>query len=282
MPMTIRPLNDAVGVEILDLDLSATLDDSDVSAIQDAFLEHHLLCFRTEPLPRKDFDRLARCFGEPQEQLLRHQRDGDVPTVSILDSTYKTAADKPDDMKQMRLTGWHTDDSYMALPAKATMLQSLQIPDSGGQTGFSNTRKAYDDLTDDVKAHCEGLHAVHEYDTKRAPARAKGLLQVEKDETPDVIHPLIRTNEESGKKAIYLNMNRTDQVEGMSREESDELLDFLTAQMIRPEYHYHHEWRVGDLLLWDNRCLVHSVNMDFPVGQTRLHQRILLKGVKPV
>jgi taurine dioxygenase len=77
-------------------------------------------------------------------------------------------------------------------------------------------------------------------------------------------------------------MNRTDQIVGMERAESDELLDYLVERMTRPEYRYHHEWSVGDLLLWDNRCLVHSVNMDFPVGQTRLHQRILLKGPTPV
>ena len=280
--MKIRPLNDAVGVEIVDLDLTRTLSESDAAAIQDAFLEHHLICFRTNPLSRAAFDQLARYFGDPQAQLLRSQRDDDVPTVSILDSTYTTPDSKPADMNLMRLTGWHTDDSYMSKPAKATMLQSLEIPDSGGQTGFSNTRKAYEDLPDDVKARCEGLQAVHSYDTVRAPATAKGLTKVENDETPDVVHPLIRTNEDSGKKAIYVNMNRTDQIVGMDRAESDALLDVLVERMIRPEYRYHHEWSVGDLLLWDNRCLVHSVNMDFPVGQTRLHQRILLKGDTPV
>jgi taurine dioxygenase len=280
--MKIRPLNDAVGVEIVDLDLTRTLSESDAAAIQDAFLEHHLICFRTNPLSRAAFDQVARYFGDPQAQLLRSQRDDDVPTVSILDSTYTTPDSKPADMNLMRLTGWHTDDSYMSKPAKATMLQSLEIPDSGGQTGFSNTRKAYEDLPDDVKARCEGLQAVHSYDTVRAPATAKGLTKVENDETPDVVHPLIRTNEDSGKKAIYVNMNRTDQIVGMDRAESDALLDVLVERMIRPEYRYHHEWSVGDLLLWDNRCLVHSVNMDFPVGQTRLHQRILLKGDTPV
>ena len=280
--MKIRPLNDAVGVEIVDLDLTRTLSESDAAAIQDAFLEHHLICFRTNPLSRAAFDQVARYFGDPQAQLLRSQRDDDVPTVSILDSTYTTPDSKPADMNLMRLTGWHTDDSYMSKPAKATMLQSLEIPDSGGQTGFSNTRKAYEDWPDDVKARCEGLQAVHSYDTVRAPATAKGLTKVENDETPDVVHPLIRTNEDSGKKAIYVNMNRTDQIVGMDRAESDALLDVLVERMIRPEYRYHHEWSVGDLLLWDNRCLVHSVNMDFPVGQTRLHQRILLKGDTPV
>lgn len=280
--MKIQPLNNAVGIEIQDVDLTRDLSDADASAIQDAFLEHHLICFRSAPLSHAAFDQVARNFGDPQEQLLRKQRDDDVSTVSILNSTYKTTDSKPDDMNLMRLAGWHTDDSYMTKPAKATMLQSLEIPNSGGQTGFANTRKAYEDLPEDVKARCEGLQAIHSYDTKRAPATASALTKMETNETPDVTHPLIRTNDDSGKKAIYVNMNRTDQIVGMDRAESDELLDYLVARMTRPEYRYHHEWSVGDLLLWDNRCLVHSVNMDFPVGQTRLHQRILLKGPTPV
>ena len=106
--------------------------------------------------------------------------------------------------------------------------------------------------------------------------------KVEAEETPDVVHPLIRTHEDTGRKTIYVNTNRTDRIVDMDRAESDALLDEIYEHVTRPEYIYRHEWRVGDLLVWDNRCLMHSVNMDFPVGQTRLHQRILLKGPTPV
>lgn len=280
--LQIRPLSDALGAEVSGLDLTQPQDDKTISAIQQAFLKHHLLCFRSQPLEPSEFARVAGYFGKPQLQLLRKKRHGETPEVSILESTYKRPEDKPDDMRMVRLSGWHTDDSYFAVPAKATMLQSIQIPESGGETKFCNMRKAYIDLPDEKKRRIEGLRAVHGYDTKRAPARAVKLTKEEEAETPPVDHPLVRTHEDTHEKAIYFNSNRTDQVVGMARAESDALLDEIYAHVTQPKYQYHHKWRVGDILLWDNRCLMHAVNMDFPVGQTRLHQRILLQGARPV
>ncbi len=282
MALEIRPLSDALGAEIIGADLTNPLSDEDAKAVDDAFLKYHLLCFRSQPLEPVDFARVARYFGEPQMQLLRNQRHGEVEEVSILESTYKTPEDKPDDLSRVRLSGWHTDDSYFEVPAKATMLQSIVIPDSGGQTKFCNMQKAYEDLPSVKKAELEGLKAVHGYDTQRAPGRPKVRTQQEIDETPEVVHPLIRTHEDTGKKTFYFNSNRTDRIVGWDREESDKLLDQVFAQITKRKYQYHHEWRVGDLLLWDNRCLVHAVNVDYPVGQKRLHQRILLKGERPV
>jgi taurine dioxygenase len=278
----IRPLSEALGAEVIGLDLTRPLSEKDRQAIVAAFLEYHLLCLRSEPLSAQAFARVARYFGEPQLQLLRHQRHGEVPEVSILESTYKSPEDKPDELTRVRLSGWHTDDSYFAVPAKATMLQALQIPQSGGETRFCNTRKAYEDLPDETKRRIDGLKAVHCYDTMRAPARAYARSEQEAAETPDVVHPLVRTHEDTGEKAIYFNSNRTDRVEGLERAESDALLDQIHAHMTQPRYRYDHRWRVGDILLWDNRCLIHSVNVDFPVGQKRVHQRILLKGTRPV
>ena len=280
--MEIRPLSDALGAEVTGVDLSQPLDDETRKRLHAAFLEYHLLCFRGDPLTPADFAQVSRIFGEPQLQLLRDRRDGETPEVSILNSTYRNPEDKPDDMRLVRLSGWHTDDSYFAAPAKATLLQSIEIPDSGGQTSFCNMERAYQDWPEEKKRGADGLEAVHGYDTMRAPARATKRSKQEVDETPDVVHPLIRTHDETGQKTIYVNTNRTDRIVGMDRAASDALLDEIYAHVTRPEYVYRHEWRVGDLLIWDNRCLMHSVNMDFPVGQTRLHQRILLKGAKPV
>lgn len=280
--MEIRPLCDAVGAEVTGVDLTRPLDDDTRKRIHEAFLQYHLLCFRGEPITADEFSRVARIFGEPQLQLIRAKRHGETPEVSILNSTYETPEDKPDDLRLMRLTGWHTDDSYFAEPAKATLLQSIEIPASGGQTSFCNMEKAYEDWPAEKKTRAEGLMAVHSYDTMRTPARATTRTREEEAETPDVVHPLIRTHDETGRKTIYVNTNRTDRIVGMDRAESDALLDETCEHVTRPEYIYRHEWRVGDLLVWDNRCLMHAVNMDFPVGQTRLHQRILLRGPKPV
>ena len=278
----IEPLSEALGAEITGLTLSDPLDEARLAAIREAFLEHHLLCFRGDVLTPADFARVARVFGEPQLQLYRNQRVDGVPEVSMLESTYQSAEDKPDDLTLVRLSGWHTDDSYFAMPAKATMLQVLSQPSSGGETRFCNTRKAYEDLDDDMKQRLGALRAVHSYDTERAPGRAPKRSAVEQAETPDVVHPLIRMHEDTGQKAIYFNPNRTDNIVDMDRKSSDELLDWLYTHITQPKYRYDHAWRPGDILLWDNRCLIHSVNTDFPVGEKRLHQRILLKGTRPV
>jgi taurine dioxygenase len=280
--LEIRPLSDALGAEVSGLDLTQPLDDEMKTKIRDAFLKYHLLCFRSQPLEAAEFARVAGYFGRPQLQLIRKRRHGETPEVSVLESTYKRPEDKPDDMRLVRLSGWHTDDSYFEAPAKATMLQSIEIPDSGGETKFCNMRQAWLDLPEETRRRLDGLRAVHSYDTKRAPARAIKLTDEEKDETPDVEHPLIRTHEDTGEKTIYFNSNRTDRIVGMDREESDALLDMIYTHVTQPKYQYHHKWRVGDILLWDNRCMMHAVNMDFPVGQTRLHQRILLEGARPV
>lgn len=282
MTLQISPLCDALGAEVSGLDLSRPMTAEQNEAVREAYLEHHLLCFRGPPLSAADFAAVARQFGEPQVQLLRQQRHDAVPEVSMLDSTYAKPEDKPGDLRQMRLSGWHTDDSYFEKPAKATLLQAIEIPDSGGQTSFCNTRAAYEDLDAAEKQRLDGLYAAHRYDTPRAPVRPKTRSGAEERETPEVVHPLVRTHEDTGRKAIYFNPNRTDRVVDVSHRESEDVLEWLDARMTRAQYRYDHEWRIGDLLIWDNRCLVHAVNMDFPVGQTRLHQRTLLRGEKPV
>ena len=281
MVLEIRPLNDALGAEISGLDLSQTLSSENNDAIQNAFLKHHLLCFRSDPLRPQEFADLSRHFGDPQIQLIRKSRHNEVPEISVLDSTYKKPEDKPVDFKLSRKAGWHTDDSYFEVPAKVTLLQSMKIPDSGGHTRFCNTRRAYEDLSGADKIRVKCLFAVHAYDTMRAAARAQKRTKQEELETPEVVHPLIRTHEDTGAKAFYFNPNRTDRLVNMERAESDAMLDWVYDTITQDKYRYDHKWRVGDILIWDNRCLVHSVNVDFPVGQTRLHQRILLKGSRP-
>ena len=282
MSIEIRPLSEALGAEARGLDLARPIASRDVKALRAAFLDCHLLCLRADPIDAASFARLARHFGEPQLQLLREFRHDAVPEVSFLRSTYERPEDKPGDLANVRLSGWHTDDSYFEVPAKITMLQALAIPDSSGETRFCNTRKAYDDMPDETKRRLDGLEAVHGYDTMRAPARAYARTGNEENETPDVVHPLVRSHEDTGRKAIYFNSNRTDRVVGMERGDSDALLDAIHEHITQPRYRYDHRWQLGDVLIWDNRCVIHSVNTDYPVGQKRLHQRILLKGTRPV
>ncbi|MGR9090096.1 MAG: TauD/TfdA dioxygenase family protein [Gammaproteobacteria bacterium] len=281
MVLSTNLLDSALGVEITGFDPAARIDDEVTATIEAALLEYHLVCLRCVPLGASEFAHLASGLGEPQLQLLRDARDASVPEVSVFDSTYKTADAKPADLRLDRRSGWHTDDSYFAEPAKVTLLQAIEIPDTGGETRFCNAQAAYEDLGVADKAAYTGLRAVHSYDTPRAPARAQARKPEEEADTTDVEHPLIRTHDITGRKAIYFNSNRTDRIVGMNRRDSDDLLDRIHGHMTQSKYQYHHRWRTGDILIWDNRSVTHSVNMDFPVGQRRIHQRILLRGGVP-
>ncbi len=282
MALEIERLSEALGAEVRGLDLARPLNRATRGALGQALLDHHLLCIRSEPLSARDFAAVAGYFGKPQMQLIRSRYDAQAPEVSVHVSTYGTPADKPADLGTVRLSGWHTDDSYFATPAKATLLQSLALPESGGETRFCNTERAYADLPGAMKRRLDGARAVHRYATGRAAAPPVKLTAAEESEVPEVVHPLVRTHEETGRKAIYFNPNRTDSVVGLERAASDALLDAIEDHMTQPKYRYNHPWRLGDILVWDNRCLVHSVNVDYPVGQERRHQRILLEGTAPV
>ena len=200
------------------------------------------------------------------------------PEISILTSTYKNIKDKPKNPMLNRRNGWHTDHSFKINPPKATILHAHEIPSKGGHTRFCNTNRAYEDLAKNKKNILDNLDAVHCYDTKRAPARPVKRSLEEIIDTPDVIHPLIRTHDETKIKSIYFNANRTDRIVGKSHNESNKILDEIDNHITQDKYRYDHKWETGDIIIWDNRCLIHSVNVDYPIKEPRIHLRTLIKG----
>lgn len=281
MNLEIRPLSEALGAEVLGGNFAEPLSAAVVEQLNSAFLAYHLLCLRGTPLSPKAFFQVAGYFGTPFTETTRSHWDGDVPEISRLESTYKTQDAKPEHPSLNRRSGWHTDHSFKEVPPKATLLHGHEIPSEAGQTRFCNTENAYKDLPAATKQRLEGLMAVHSYNTERAPVRAMERTAEEIAETPDVVHPLVRTHDETGEKALYFNSNRTDRVVGLKRTESDQLLDHIHDRMTQPQYRYDHNWCVGDTVVWDNRCLIHSVNVDYPVGESRIHLRTLIKGNRP-
>ena len=281
MTLEIRPLSDALGAEAIGVNFKEPLSSEVVNDIKVAFLKYHLLCLRSDPLNPKQLFNLASHFGIPFSETTRSQWVDGISEISRLDSTYKSEEEKPKNPKLNRRSGWHTDHSFKEIPPKATILHGHEIPSKAGHTCFCNTEKAYEDLPTDTKRRLKGLIAVHSYDTMRAPARAIERTPAEIAETPDVEHPLIRVHDETGNKAIYFNSNRTDRIVGLKRNESDLLLDQIHQHMTQGKYRYDHSWSVGDVVIWDNRCLIHSVNVDYPVGEQRIHLRTLIKGKRP-
>lgn len=274
------PLRGPLGARIENLDLAEAGKPAIAAVLRKALGDCLLLEIPGKPMTPEQTRDLAAVFGKPRAQLLRYKRSSAVPEVSIMVSTLM--ADGTTDKTALRSEDWHTDDSYMAAPAKATLLHSIAIPGRGGDTWFCNMRQAYEALPAATRARIDGLRAMHAYDTVRARNRPSPRTTEEIAETPGVEHPLVRTHADNGRKALYLNFNRLDRIVGLERTESDALLDELAGHCRQPRFHYAHKWAVGDTVIWDNRATMHRVDVDYPMGEKRIMQRVLIEGGRPV
>lgn len=274
------PLNAALGARIEGLDRADATKPEVGAILNKALGERLLVVVPGTPMSASEMRDFSTAFGTPRAQLLRYKRNDAVPEVSTMVSTIM--GDGTTDKTAIRAEDWHTDDSYMAVPAKATLLHAMEIPSHGGRTWFCNMHTVYEALPEATRRRIDGRRAMHAYDTARARNRPSPRTPQEIAETPDIEHPLVRTHPDTGRKALYLNFNRLDRIVGMERDESDALLDELAAEARKPQHHFAHEWTVGDCVIWDNRATMHRVDVDYPVGERRIMQRVLIEGDKPV
>ena len=277
--MKVVPLNAPLGARIEGICWQDATKPGVASVLNKALGDHLLVVVSGQPMTAPLMRDFASAFGKPRAQLLRYKRNNEVPEVSTMVSTLM--ADGTTDKTALRSEDWHTDDSYMAVPAKATLLHNMETPSHGGRTWFCNMHTVYEALPEATRKRIDGKRAMHGYDTARARNRPSARTAQEIAETPDVEHPLVRTHPDTGRKALYLNFNRLDRIVGMERAESDELLDELAAEARKPQHHFGHEWTVGDCVIWDNRATMHRVDVDYPVGERRIMQRVLIEGDKP-
>jgi taurine dioxygenase len=163
------------------------------------------------------------------------------------------------------------------------MLFAVELPSSGGDTQYVNMHDAYDDLPEETKHRIDGLKAVHTYLSKHSP-RVLGPMSEESRRNlhPPSIHPLVRTNPENGRKALFLNPVRMESVAGMEDKDALALIDGLMRHATQKKYEYRHRWRHGDWVLWDNRSVMHQANADYDMTQRRYLYRLMLKGETPV
>jgi taurine dioxygenase len=277
--MQVVPLNAPLGARIEGICWEEASKPEVASALNRALGEHLFVVVQGKPMTAPQMRDFAKAFGAPRAQLLRYKRNSEVPEVSTMVSTLMV--DGTTDRTALRSEDWHTDDSYMAVPAKATLLHSMEIPSRGGRTWFCNMQTVYEGLPESTRKRIDGKRAIHAYDTARARNRPSARTAQEIAETPDAQHPLVRTHPDTGRKALYLNFNRLDRIVGLDRAESDELLDELAAEARKPCHHFGHHWSVGDCVVWDNRATMHRVDVDYPVGERRIMQRVLIEGDRP-
>jgi len=276
----IVPCSGPLVVRIEGLNRSRAAEPAIAALLNRSLAEHLLVVVPGDRMAPADTLAFARAFGTPRTQLLRYKRSGDVPEVSVMVSTLM--ADGTTDKTAIRAEDWHTDDSYFAVPAKATLLHGMEVPSHGGATWFCNMHSVFEALPETLQRRIDGRRAVHGYDTPRARNRPSARTPQEIAETPDVEHPLVRTHPDTGRKALYINPNRLDRIVGLERAESDALLDELADEARKPRHHFGHVWSAGDIVIWDNRATMHRVEIDYPMGEARVMQRVLIEGEKPV
>jgi taurine dioxygenase len=261
------------------LDLNRPLDQTTRALLRAALHDSLVLCIRDQQLQPVAFRDAMANFGTPvaRRQLAQHP---DCRYVNIISSEDRD--ELGDGKRLVNGAHWHTDDSFMREPCSLTMLYGVEVPSCGGDTQFANMYLAYADLPDGLKRVIDGLKVVHKYNSSRKGTRVAKLSAAAMAVMPDAVHPLVRTHPETGRRALYLNPNRMEQIVGLERNESDALLDELTAHATGQKYQYRHRWRRGDLVIWDNRCTMHKANADYPEAERRLMHRIVVAGSAPV
>ena len=272
-------LSEHVGVRVAGLDGSKPFDEKTRSALYKAWVDHSVLLLRNQDMTPEQFVEFARQFGKPIEQNLKHLNVPGCPELAFISSDDKDIHGTG--KRVVRGTSWHTDHSYAAQPPKCTMLFAIDIPASGGDTEFTSTAGAFEALSEDKRARLEGMQSVHAFESSRSPRRMVKRTPQEIAAYPgDVIHPLIRTNADTGRKSIYINTVRSERILDLSDEDSGALLDELFEHVAQPQFQYRHQWKPGDILLWDNRSVLHRANADYE-GKRFLY-RIMVEGEKPV
>jgi len=272
--IAVKRLGPQIGAEIQGVDVK-TLDDAGFAAIYRAWLDHNVVVLPGQQLELDDFLRYSRRFGVVHPHPSKSTRHPEVPEITVL-GVNKFGPDGALDQAIYRrgAEGWHTDGAYDQEPFKATQLYALAVPSRGGDTLFASMYTAYEALPPRLKARLDGRRGVFTYGGRR---KATALLNPEDRDWTPVVHPIIRTHPETGRKALYFDPGKILAIEGLEADESDALIDELTDRMIQPEGEYRHRWRKGDVVIWDNRCSYHKAAGDYPPEEDRIHWRVSIK-----
>ncbi len=280
----IKPLGASFGAEISGVDLSTELDDATFRAIERAYADYSVLLLRGQKLSDARHVEFSRRLGELEIHVLREYVNPDHPELYRISNIIENG-------KRIGIPDagnyWHTDLSYTAVPSRGSIMHAHSIPHRDGKplgdTSFCSTAAAYDALPDDLKRRIAGLQAVHRFWDRYLAERKKAGQQVEvsaerRAQTPDVVHPLVRTHPVSGRKVLFVNEGFTISVLGLPEDESKQLLQSLYGYVSSPAHVYRHSWKVGDVVMWDNWATQHRLNVDYRPDEPRFMQRTTLVG----
>ncbi|WP_251863877.1 TauD/TfdA family dioxygenase [Achromobacter sp. Marseille-Q4962] len=275
MTYTLKPLTPVLAAEVTGIDLTKPAGPALRKALYDAWIEHAVLVIRDQRLTAPQFADAARLFGDILVQQLKQFVLPDYPEVGTISSR-----DLPirDGRLHVRGEEFHTDHSNYPAPPKATMLYAINLPDRGGDTQFVDVRAAYDDLDEATRRAIAGLHSRHVYESSRSTRKMAELTPEQRAAIPQALQPLVIRHPENGRPALYLNTGRMEGIAGMPDDAAHALIARLFAHATQPRYEYRHQWKPGDLVIWDNRSVMHQANADYDPTQLRYLYRIMLQG----
>jgi taurine dioxygenase len=263
--MEFRKLGAGFGIEVNGVDLSR-LDEQAFSEIKQSFYRHQVLVARGQKLTPAQFLQFARRIGPPEPHVIDQFHHPEHPGILILSNVTKNG--QPTGLADAG-TYFHTDYSYLDVPARATMLYSIQVPRKGGDTLFANQYAAYDDLSSEVKAKIQALVALHHYGNrddldKESRTVASVLTEEQEGKVTWVKHRVARAHPATGRTALYSVSGSSFGIEGMERDESHALLDELKRHATQEKYQLRLKYGVGDVVIWDNASLLHSATLTDP------------------
>ena len=275
--MHFSKLSDGFGIEARNADL-AHLNDDAFDELWNAWLQHHVLVVRGQTLTAPQFHAWARRFGVPEPHVIDQFHHSAIPDILILSNVRHQG--EPIGLQDAG-TYFHTDYSYLAVPARATTLYSITVPQEGGATRFADQQAAYDDLSADMKRTIDPLIGRHRYgnrdDLDVTSRTVASVLTEDQDQKMQwVRHRIARPHPVSGKKALYSISGSSFGIEGMPDKEAVELLDELKAHSTQPRYQLDVQYGVGDVVVWDNAALLHAATL-INLAHQRTLWRITLK-----
>lgn len=277
----IKPTGGPLGAEVHGVDLSTALTPGQITRIRQAWLEHIVLCFRHQTLTDDQLVRFGQQFGELHRvQYLDRERPPGVPMeIEIVSNV--VVEGEPVGLLGNSEVAWHTDMSMWEEPASATILYGEVVPASGGGTRFCNLYRAWEELDEDTRNQVRGRRSIHDSAYMADGNVRAGYENLErKSEGPGARHPIVCTHPETGRETLYLGRKGYGYILGLDEDESDELLDRLWNHMVSDRYVWEHQWRKGDVLMWDNRCTAHSRGA-IAADQARQLRRVTVKGSAP-
>ena len=260
------PLCAGFGAETHEVDIARPMSDAAFAELERAFFDAQVLVLRAQSLKPVQFVAFARRLGPPQPHVIDQFHHPDDPNILILSNVKKDGM--PTGLQDAG-SYFHTDYSYLQVPARATTLYSIVVPKKGGDTLFANQQAAYDDLPDAMKRRIEPLYGIHHYGNRNdrddaSRTAASPLTAEQKAKMPLITHRIARPHPVTGRKSLYAVSGSSFGIVGMPEDEALDLLDELAAHSTQPKYRYALKYGVGDVVIWDNASLLHSATLTDP------------------